>query len=129
MFSETASDLRSIGVECAALVETREKLPAACVSLLYDCLYDFALAAHLTNDAVIMLFVHELDPAHVQMKALLETTVAPTADFESLAEDLNASLSEKGVSFSITTSPSSASLSVIADSTVPAIATEQEANS
>lgn len=129
VFSETASDLRSIGVECAALVETREKLPAACVSLLYDCLYDFALAAHLTNDAVLMLFVHELDPAHVQMKALLETTVAPTADFESLAEDLNASLSEKGVPFSITTSPSSASLSVIADSTVPAIATEQEANS
>ena len=129
VFSETASDLRSIGVECAALVETREKLPAACVSLLYDCLYDFALAAHLTNDAVLMLFVHELDPAHVQMKALLETTVAPTADFESLAEDLNASLSEKGVPFSITTSPSSASLSVIADSTVPIIATEQEANS
>ena len=63
------------------------------------------------------------------MKALLETTVAPTADFESLAEDLNASLSEKGVPFSITTSPSSASLSVIADSTVPTIATEQEANS
>ena len=64
VFSETASDLRSIGVECAALVETREKLPATCVSLLYDCLYDFALAAHLTNDAVLMLFVHELDAAH-----------------------------------------------------------------
>ena len=129
VFSETASDLRSIGVECAALVETHEKLPAACVSLLYDCLYDFALAAHLTNDTVLMLFVHELDATHVQMKALLETTVAPNADFENLADDLRASLSERNVPFSISTSPSSASLSVIADSTVPAIATEQEANS
>lgn len=129
VFSETASDLRSIGVECAALVETHEKLPAACVSLLYDCLYDFALAAHLTNDAVLMLFVHELDAAHVQMKALLETTVAPNADFESLADDLKTSLNERNVPFSISTSPSSASLSVIADSTVPAIAMEQEANS
>ncbi len=76
-----------------------------------------------------MLFVHELDAAHVQMKAVLETTVAPNVDFESLADDLKASLSERNVPFSISTSPSSASLSVIADSTVHAIATEQEANS
>ena len=42
VFNETAADLRSLDIECAALVETSEVLPAATVSVLYDCLYDFA---------------------------------------------------------------------------------------
>jgi hypothetical protein len=42
VFNETASDLRSIGVDCAAVVSLESELPAAVVSVLYDCLYDVA---------------------------------------------------------------------------------------
>ena len=56
MFNETAADLRSIGVECAALVQTNTPLPASVVSVLYDCLYDFATVANAASDAVLMLF-------------------------------------------------------------------------
>ena len=37
VFNETASDLRSIGVDCAAVVNLDGELPSAVVSVLYDC--------------------------------------------------------------------------------------------
>ena len=45
VFNETAADLRTLGIDCAALVDIKRVLPASTVSVLYDCLYDFAAAA------------------------------------------------------------------------------------
>ena len=57
VFNETAADLRTLGIDCAALVDVKRVLPASTVSVLYDCLYDFAAAAFAANNPILMLFV------------------------------------------------------------------------
>lgn len=50
VFNETAADLRTLGIDCAALVDIKRVLPASTVSVLYDCLYDFAAAAFAASN-------------------------------------------------------------------------------
>ena len=57
VFNETAADLRTLGIDCAALVDVKRVLPASTVSVLYDCLYDFAAAAFAASNPILMLFV------------------------------------------------------------------------
>lgn len=83
-FNETASNLCSLDIDCAALVETSQILPAAAASMLYDCLYDFAAAAFSTKDPVLMLFVRDAGPQAVEFRAALETTGARTPRDEAL---------------------------------------------
>ena len=59
VFNETAADLRTLGIDCAALVDVKRVLPASTVSVLYDCLYDFAAAAFAASNSILMLFVSD----------------------------------------------------------------------
>lgn len=59
VFNETAADLRTLGIDCAALVDIKRVLPASTVSVLYDCLYDFAAAAFAASNPILMLFVSD----------------------------------------------------------------------
>lgn len=94
VFNETASDLRSIGVDCAAIVQTSCPLPAAVVSVLYDCLYDFATAANAATDAVLMLFVQEDEGAIVLRAAL---TAAAGTDLSQTLAVLEGDLAARGI--------------------------------
>ena len=59
VFNETAADLRTLGIDCAALVDIKRVLPDSTVSVLYDCLYDFAAAAFAASNPILMLFVSD----------------------------------------------------------------------
>ena len=109
VFNETAADLRSIGVECAALVQTNTPLPASVVSVLYDCLYDFATVANAASDAVLMLFVQQ-DERRVQLRAMLDSSDAESERMAATFDELRASLEKHRVEYSIETDSSSASL-------------------
>ena len=109
VFNETAADLRSIGVECAALVQTNTPLPASVVSVLYDCLYDFATVANAASDAVLMLFVQQ-DERRVQLRAMLDSSDAESERMAATFDELRVSLEKHRVEYSIETDPSSASL-------------------
>ena len=104
-----AADLRSIGVECAALVQTNTPLPASVVSVLYDCLYDFATVANAASDAVLMLFVQQ-DERRVQLRAMLGSSDAESERMAATFDELRASLEKHRVEYSIETDSSSASL-------------------
>ncbi len=99
VFNETASDLRSIGVDCAAIVQTARPLPAGVVSVLYDCLYDFATAANAATDAVLMLFVQE-DGDAVVLRAALTATVAAGEDLSQALAVLEGDLAARGIEHS-----------------------------
>lgn len=112
VFNETAADLRSIGIECAALVETSDALPAALVSVLYDCLYDFAAAAFACKDPILMFFVRDAGTCAVEMRALLESGGAVSPRFQESLGELRSSLIARRAAFSLETSKSSTSFSV-----------------
>lgn len=109
VFNETAADLRSIGVECAALVQTNTPLPASMVSVLYDCLYDFATVANAASDAVLMLFVQQ-DERRVQLRAMLDSSDAESERMAATFDELRANLEKHRVEYSIETDSSSVSL-------------------
>ena len=109
VFNETVSDLRSLDIDCAALVETSQIVPAA-ASSLYDCLYDFAAAAFSAKDPVLMLFVRDTRRCAVEFRAALETSGAQTNRFEEALSDLRRTLERRRVSFTLSTSKASASL-------------------
>ena len=112
VFNETAADLRSLDIECAALVETSGVLPAATVSVLYDCLYDFAAAAFSARNPVLMLFVRDGQSGEVEMRAALESDGAVGPRFQESLDELRKSLISQHAAFTLETSRDSASLSV-----------------
>lgn len=112
VFNETAADLRSLDIECAALVETSGVLPAATVSVLYDCLYDFAAAAFSARNPVLMLFVRDGQSGEVEMRAALESDGAVGSRFQESLDELRKSLISQHAAFTLETSRDSASLSV-----------------
>lgn len=72
VINETASDMRSIGIDCGALVDLHESLPVASVAVLYDCFYCFALIGLNVENPVLMAYVKDQDEQYVQMKCILE---------------------------------------------------------
>lgn len=64
VMSEAMLDLRSVGVECAALIEADGPLPVPDVELVYDILYDVVLAGFSYPDLVLMLHVGRSDSHH-----------------------------------------------------------------
>ncbi len=107
VFNETAADLRSIGVDCAALVQTDAPLPASVVSVLYDCLYDFATAANAMSDAVLMLFV-QAEPAFVVLRAALSAADVRSGRVGVLLDELREHLVAHGAQVAIELAPDSA---------------------
>ena len=106
VFNETASDLRSIGVDCAACVDVKGVLPAGTVSVLYDCLYDVASAALFAADPILMIFVSE-EGADVVMRVALEAAQVPAGRLDMAAWSLRKSLDAQGGGLSLETSSAS----------------------
>lgn len=110
VFNETAADLRSLGVDCAALVEIAHPLSAQVVSLLYDCLYDFAAAAFAAEGPVLMLYVSERE-GQVEMRAALQAETARRGFEETLVE-LDCLLSAHSIEYTLDIQPCAANLAV-----------------
>lgn len=106
VFNETASDLRSIGVDCAAVVNLDGELPSAVVSVLYDCLYDVASVALFAVDPILMLFVSG-DERHVEMRAALDVAQMDAARLEAAAASLREDLKGSRGTLSLELSPTS----------------------
>ena len=106
VFNETASDLRSIGVDCAAVVNLDGELPSAVVSVLYDCLYDVASVALFAVDPILMLFVSG-DERHVEMRAALDVAQMDAARLETAAASLREDLKGSRGTLSLELSPTS----------------------
>lgn len=130
VFNETAADLRTLGIDCAALVNVKRMLPASTVSVLYDCLYDFAAATFAANNPILMLFVSDNVEAGegegsgdgvaagqhrrvVEMRAALEAEEsAQTEGYTRSLEELRRVLERRDVRFSLDIASDGATLAV-----------------
>lgn len=130
VFNETATDLRTLGIDCAALVDVKRVLPASTVSVLYDCLYDFAAAAFAANNPILMLFVSDKAEVGegegsgdgvaagqrrrvVEMRAAFEAEEsAQTEGYTRSLEELRRILERRNVRFALDIAPDGATLAV-----------------
>lgn len=129
VFNETAADLRTLGIDCAALVDVKRVLPASTVSVLYDCLYDFAAAAFAASNPILMLFVSDKAEAGegsgdgvaagrqqrrvVEMRAALEADEsAQTEGYTRSLEELRRVLERRNVRFALDIASDGATLAV-----------------
>ena len=127
VFNETAADLRTLGIDCAALVDVKRVLPASTVSVLYD-LYDFAAAAFAASNPILMLFISDKaetgegpdDGAAagrqrrvVEMRAALEAEEsAQTEGYTRSLEELRRVLERRNVRFTLDIASDGATLAV-----------------
>lgn len=130
VFNEKAADLRTLGIDCAALVNVKRVLPASTVSVLYDCLYDFAAAAFAASNPILMLFVSDKVEGGegegsgdgvaagqrrrvVEMRAALEAEKsAQTEGYTRSLEELRRVLERRDVRFSLDVASTGATLAV-----------------
>lgn len=124
VFNETAADLRTLGIDCAALVDVRRVLPASTVSMLYDCLYDFAAAAFAASNPILMLFVSDKVEGGegpgaqrrrrvVEMRAALEAEESvQTEGYTRSLEELRRVLERRNVRFTLDIAPDGATLAM-----------------
>lgn len=106
VFNETASDLRSVGVNCAVVVDVDRQLPVETVHLLYDCLYDTAVAAFFARDPILMIFVRERGE-RVEMRVALDSAEVDTDRIEQISSRLRQSLREHDATLLLESSPTS----------------------
>lgn len=111
VFNETASDLRSIGIDCATAVSVEGELPAPVVSVLYDCLYHVASVALFAADPILMLFVSGGE-ADVEMRATLDAAEMDAARLDAAMASLREGLPVAGSSLSLELSPTSLNVAV-----------------
>lgn len=124
VLNETMADLRSLGVECAALVEVDRALPAAVVSALYDCLYDVAAVTLFAERPVFMLYVRD-GADGVEMRANIEAARIDSERLEYAIGSLRSDLC--GQSANLRLSRGANSLMVSIGVRVPSCAREMRA--
>lgn len=111
---ELVADLQAAGIECASLIETSQVLSAATVSVLYDCLYDFAIATLFCEAPVLMIYIHSRAPRQLEMRVVLETgETRNLADSDELSE-LKELLDTKNVAYRLIGEEGSLSLVIVA---------------
>lgn len=71
--NELASDLRAVGIDCAAIASLSRPLAAQQMSVLYDCIYDVAFTALECEAPVLMYHLGERGDATVELRAHLES--------------------------------------------------------
>ena len=81
---EIVVDMRSVGIECAALVEIESPIVASAGCSLYDCVFDVAIAAFRCIDPVIMLYVR-FDAGALELRCSLEASAGSLADVRDTA--------------------------------------------
>ncbi len=101
LFAETSSDLRSIGIDSAVMVDTFAVLPVQTVSVLYDCLYDFAGAAFDSPDPILLMFVRDDASDGVELRAALEVMSDDDGILPALASGLREHLAQHSDRYSI----------------------------
>lgn len=99
--NESAADLRSIGVDSAALVQVQGPLPASTVSVLYDCFYDFAFIALITSNPALMYLIRDRDARTVELRAALTMSSCDKVLYASASGKLRTSLDERNVDYAI----------------------------
>ncbi len=112
--NETSADLRAAGVDCAAIVEVEKTLPSTTASILYDCLYDFALESLFYESPTLMFYIHEKDSSQVEMNAVMEKTVQSQGGCSQRMADLRKTLEQRNVAFRLEDEDCRTSLVVIA---------------
>lgn len=110
ILNEAAGDLRSIGIDCAALVDTISQVPAAAVNLLYDCYYDFIINALRCESPTIMLFLTNVADSGIELRALLECESEGTAFWQEWRTKLAEELDCRDVAYSLEAADGSAKL-------------------
>ncbi|WP_158407621.1 histidine kinase N-terminal 7TM domain-containing protein [Berryella intestinalis] len=116
IMNETAGDLRSVGIECAALVETEAPLSAATMNTLYDCFYDFVIKAFFCENPVVMLFLTDRSEGSVELRALLEFDGGEDATHSEWCAELRRTLDQRNVAYRLTADEGAVKLAVIAES-------------
>lgn len=116
IMNETAGDLRSVGIECAALVETEAPLSAATMNTLYDCFYDFVIKAFFCENPVVMLFLTDRSEGSVELRALLEFDGGEDATHSEWCAELRRTLDQRNVACRLTADEGAVKLAVIAES-------------
>ena len=99
--SELAGDLRAVGIDCAAVVDLAHPLPAQEMSVIYDCIYDFAFVAFESEDPVLMYHLGERDDGTCELRALLQTADEEDLDATDRARELKSLLSRRDTLFSV----------------------------
>lgn len=112
--NETSADLRTVGIDCAAIVEVDDVLPAATASVLYDCLYDFAIEAFFYDNPALMFYIHDKGSRHIEMSAVMEKANKEYAGHAKRLTELHETLETRNVAFRLDDSKDRMSLTVIA---------------
>ncbi|MGI6046153.1 MAG: hypothetical protein ACOYCA_04855 [Eggerthellaceae bacterium] len=112
ILNETAGDLRSTGIDCAALVETKTPLSADEINTFYDCLYDFIIKSFSCKNATIMLFLSDNRSDTIELRALLECEPEEKDFWNKWHTDLDNSLGKRNVMYRIEATQGSAKLVV-----------------
>lgn len=99
--SELAGDLRAVGIDCAAVVDLAHPLPAQEMSVIYDCIYDFAFVAFESEDPVLMYHLGERDDGTWELRALLQTADEEDLAATDRARELKSLLSRRDTLFSV----------------------------
>lgn len=99
--SELAGDLRAVGIDCAAVVDLAHPLPAQEMSVIYDCIYDFAFVAFESEDPVLMYHLGERDDGTCELRALLQTADEEDLAATDRARELKSLLSRRDTLFSV----------------------------
>lgn len=96
-----AGDLRAVGIDCAAVVDLAHPLPAQEMSVIYDCIYDFAFVAFESEDPVLMYHLGERDDGTCELRALLQTADEEDLAATDRARELKSLLSRRDTLFSV----------------------------
>ena len=103
--NELASDLRTLGVDCASIIAIGQPMHASTVSALYDCVYDFAFFAYTTEHPALMYHLSDHDPGSVELRATLVS--ADDIDLSSVpaARELERALQGRDVAYRLEGEP------------------------
>ena len=75
---EAMADLRSIGIECAVLVDSKAPISIAAFNTIYDCFYDCILSVLPRVAPVIMVYITTREGGVVEMRAVIECAMGLT---------------------------------------------------
>lgn len=111
---ELIADLQACGITCASLVDTATVLPSSTVSVLYDCLYDFAIVTLYYPDSALMIYLHSLSDSELALRLSLETSASDDLLCSEEAEELRTLLDAQAIAYSLDGDDGMLHLSVVA---------------
>lgn len=77
---ETMADLRSIGIECAVLVNVTKPISVTAVNVVYDSIYDCVISVLPRTDPVMMVFIAQEQDATLSLSVTIECAIGVDSD-------------------------------------------------